>query len=68
MQSCRVEPKAGFRRMLGVCSHSADHIPVSALQVRSRVHLFALRPTYYHYHVPVHLEIDELVRIFRYGF
>ena len=33
----RAEPKAGFRRMLGVCSHLAemsllaDHIPVSAL-------------------------------------
>ncbi|GEM_PF-7077648 len=27
----RAEPKAGFRRMLAVCSNSADHIPVSAL-------------------------------------
>ncbi len=30
-QDRRAEPKAGFRRMLVVCSHSADHIPVSAL-------------------------------------
>ena len=59
----------GFRRMLWVGrQHSADHIPVSALQVRSRAHLFALRPTYSHYHVPVPLEIDELVRIRWYGF
>ncbi len=36
----------GFRRMLGVCSHSADHIPVSALQVRvGRASLFGERPT-----------------------
>ena len=36
-RSVRAEPKDGFRRMSWVgCQHSADHIPVSALQLVTR--------------------------------